>query len=84
MASLWGRFARCARAVRTVGYFGPISPDGHGDYVAIVFSKYRVPRHRTAQILTQSENADNELKQIMFPTENAGWLSQSAVLAPWT
>ena len=36
----------------------------------------RLPRHRTTQILTQSNNA-------IFPTENAGLLSESAVFAFW-
>ena len=35
-------------AVRKVGYFGPVSPDGQGDR-----SHYRGPRHMTAQIPTQ-------------------------------
>ena len=49
---------RCARIVRQVGYFGPVFPDGRCDR-----SNYCVPRHRTAQILTQSKNSDNELKR---------------------
>ena len=57
---------RCARAVRKVGYFGPMFPDGPGDR-----SNDCVPIHRTAQILTQSQNSDNEVKQTMFRTENA-------------
>ena len=57
--ALWGRRARderhrgrtvcCARAVRKVGYFGPVFPDGQGDR-----GNYCVPMRRTAQILTQS------------------------------
>ena len=68
---------RCARNVRTVGYFGPLSPNGEGDR-----SNYRVPIHRAAQILTQSKNLGNDLKQTMFHTDNAR-LSKSAVFAPW-
>ena len=66
---------RCAHAVRRVGYFGPVSPDGQSDR-----SHYSVPTRRTAQILTQSKNSDDESKQTMFCTANAGSLSQSAVL----
>ena len=29
--TLWGRTVRCARAVRKVGYFGPVFPNGQGD-----------------------------------------------------
>ena len=47
---------RCARAVRKVGCFRPVFPDGQGDR-----GHYRVPIHRTAQILTQSK-ISNELK----------------------
>ena len=36
--------------------------------------------HMTTQILTQSKNSDNELKQTIIPTKNAGLLSRSAVL----
>ena len=32
-----GCTVRCARAVRKVGYFGPIFPDGRGDTVMTVF-----------------------------------------------
>ena len=63
---------RCARAVRKVGYFGSVSPDGQGDR-----SNYGVPIRRTAQILTQSKNSD----KVMFHTENAGLLSKSAASA---
>ena len=70
---------RCARAVQKVGYFGPIFPDGQGDH-----SNYCVAIHRTTQILTQSNNSDNELKQTIFPTKNARLLSKSAVFALWT
>ena len=42
---------RCARAVRQVGYFAPVFPDGQGDR-----GNYCVPVHRTTQILTQSKN----------------------------
>ena len=63
---------RCARAVRKVGSFGPVSPDGQGDR-----NNYCVLAHRTAQILTQSKNLD----KAMFHTENAGLLSKSAVFA---
>ena len=75
----WGRTVRCARAVRKVGYFGPVSPDGRGDR-----SNCCVPMRRTAQILTQSKNSDDELKQTTFHTENATSLSECAVFAPWT
>ena len=49
-----GCTVRCARAVRKVGYFGPVSPDGEGDC-----GHYCVPMHRTAQILTQSKNPES-------------------------
>ena len=42
------RCLRAVPAVRKVGYFGPIFPDGQGDH-----SNYCVPIHRTVQILTQ-------------------------------
>ena len=45
---------------------------------------YCVPIRRTAQILTQSHNSDNEEKQTIFPTENVRLLSKSAVFALWT
>ena len=61
-----------AHAVRNVGYFGPVSPDGQGDR-----NNRCVPVHRTAQILTRSKNSD----KAMFHTENAGLLSKSAVFA---
>ena len=70
---------RCARAVRKVGYFGFISPDGQGDR-----SNYRVPIQGNTQTLTQSKTSDNELKRTMFLTKNASVLSKSAVFAPWT
>ena len=73
-----GGTLRCARAVRKVGYLGPVFPDAEGDC-----GHYCVPRRRTTQILTQSQNSDNESKQTIFPTENAGLLSESAVFAPW-
>ena len=63
---------RCARAVRKVGYFGSVSPDGHGNC-----NNDFVPIQRTAQILTQSKNS----AKAMFHTENAGLLSTSAVCA---
>ena len=73
---------RSARAVpalmQKVGYFGPVSPDGQGDH-----SNYCVPMRRTAQILTQPKNSDNDLKQTMFHTENARLLCKSAVFALW-
>ena len=56
-----GRTVRCARAVRKVGYFGPVSPDGQGDC-----GNYCLPRHRTTQILTQSKNSDNKLNKLCF------------------
>ena len=58
--------ARCAK----VGYLRPVFLDGKGDRGNHCFSI-----HRTAQILTQSKNSDNELKQPMFHTENARLLS---------
>ena len=73
-----GCTVRCARALRKVGYFRPVSPDGQRDR-----SNYCVPVCRTAQILTQSNNSEDELNQPMFHTENARLLSESAVLAPW-
>ena len=66
LSACGGRTVRCARAVRKVGHFGPVSPDGQGGC-----NNYCVPRHRTAQILTQSKNSDDELKQSMLHTENA-------------
>ena len=53
---------RCACAVRKVGYVGPIVPEGQGDC-----DKSCVPTHRTAQILTQPKNSDDEVKQTIFP-----------------
>ena len=69
---------RCARAVRKVGYFGPIFPRwprGHSDYC--------FPRRRTTQIPSQCKNSDNELKQTLFPPKNARLRSKSAVFAVW-
>ena len=68
---------RCAKS--RLFFFGPVFPDGQGDR-----GHYCVPRHRTTRILTQSKNSDDELKQTMFPTNNARVLSKSAVLALWT
>ena len=69
----------CAHTVRKIGYFRPTGPaDGQGNR-----GNYCVPRHRAAQILTQSKNSDNELKQTTFPTENARLLPKSAVFALW-
>ena len=79
IGTIRGRPGRCACAVRAVGYFGHVLPDGAGDR-----SNDCVPIRRTAQILTQSKNSDNELKQTVFPTEKAGLRSKSAVFAPWT
>ena len=70
---------RCARAVRKVGYLGPITPEGQGDR-----GHYSMPIRRPVQILTQSNHSDDELKQTIFPTANAGLLSESAVVAPRT
>ena len=56
--------------------FAPFSPDGQDDH-----SHYRVPRHGTARILTQPKNSDNEPKQTIFHTEDAGLLSGSAAFA---
>ena len=54
----------CVCAVRKVIYFGRVFLDGQGDH-----SNYCVPRHRAAQILTQSKKrADNESNQTMFQT----------------
>ena len=50
LSHLWGRPVRCARAVRKVGSFGPVSPDGQDDR-----SHYRVPIRSTAHIPTQSK-----------------------------
>ena len=47
--------------------------------VTTVFS-YTAP----PQIPTQSSNSDYELKQSIFPTENARLLSKAAVYALWT
>ena len=69
----------CACAVRKVCYFGPIFPDGQ-----CYRSNYGVPTHRITQIPTQSKNLDNELKQIIFPTKNARFMSKSAAFALWT
>ena len=73
------RTVRCVRALQKVGYFGPIFPNGHGDTVTIVFPY----THRTAQILTQSQNSDNEFLKTIFPTKHARLLSKSAVFALW-
>ena len=72
LAGVWGRTVRRARAVRTVGYFGPVFPIGQGDR-----GNYRVARRRTAQVLTQPKDSGHEL-------ENGRSLSQSAVFALWT
>ena len=74
-----GRTMHCARAVRKVGYFRPVVPNGQGDCI-----NYCVPMHKTAQILTQSHNSDHELNQPLFHTETARLLSASAVFALWT
>ena len=50
----WGA-APCA--VRKVGWFGPVFPDGQGGR-----GNYCVPIHRTAQILTQPKNSHNDFK----------------------
>ena len=65
-------------ALRKVGYFRPVFPDIQGDY-----GNYCVPRHRTAQILTQSQTSDSELKQTMFHTKNARLPSKGAVFSLW-
>ena len=73
MACVLGRrTVRCARAVRKAGYLGP---KGRGTVL---------PYNRTAQILTQSKDADNELNQTFFPTNNARSPSTSAAFAPGT
>ena len=56
-----------------IACLSPIFTDGQGDR-----SSYYVPIHRTNQILTQSKNSDNELKQTIFPKKNARLLSESA------
>ena len=59
-----------------------LSPDGQGDR-----GNHCVPTHRTAQILIQSKNSDNEVKQTMFHTENARILSTicpTLLFLPWT
>ena len=65
----------CARAVSTVGSFGPIFPDGQGDCI-----HYCVPIHRTTQVLTQYKNSDNELKQMVLPTKMPDWCANLLVL----
>ena len=70
---------RCARAVRKVGYFGPVSPDGQRDR-----STYCVPIRRTAQMPTQSKTQIMSSNKPYFPTTNARLLSKSAVCALWT
>ena len=67
---LRGRTVRCARAVRKIGYFGPVSPDGQGGC-----NNSCVAVHRTAQIVTQFRHLDRG----MFHTENAALLSKSAL-----
>ena len=66
-----------AFAVRKVGYFGPVFPDGPGDQYT-----YRVPIHRAAGILTQSKDSDKEVKQTIFSNPNARLLSMGSVSAP--
>ena len=68
---------RCARAVRKLGHFRLMVPDDQSDG-----GNYCVPPHGTAQIPTQSKSSDNEAKQTVFHTENAGLLSKSAILPP--
>ena len=63
---------------KSTNHSRPIFPDGQGDR-----GNYCVPMRRTAPILTQSKNSDNELKQTMFHTENASLLSESAVFVLW-
>ena len=75
----WGgggaHHALCRRCAKS----GPIFPDGQGER-----SNYRVPMHKTTQILTQSKISDNELQQTILPTKNTKLLSKSAVFALWT
>ena len=78
-AFLRGCAVGCARAVRKVGYFRPVFPDGQGDS-----GDYRVPIHRITEILTQSKDSDNELKQSILHTANGRLLSEPAVFALWT
>ena len=72
-------FGDAPSAVCKVGYSRPVFPDSQGDH-----GNYCVPRHKTAQILTQSKNSDNDLNQPMFHTENARLLSESAFFPLWT
>ena len=75
-----GRTVRCARAVRKVGYFGPVSPNGQGDR-----GNCCVRRHMTTQISYSVQTlSDIQVKQITFRTENARLLSESAGFALWT
>ena len=67
--------------MRKVGCCGPGFPDGQGDR-----GNHCVPMHRTAQTPTQSKNSANELKQMMFHTENARLLSVfylNLLFLPW-
>ena len=70
-ARLGGRPVRCAWKSRLFWTRFPRWPRWHSGCVH---------RHRTAQIPTQSKTK-NELKLAMFHTENAGLLSESAVVA---
>ena len=69
------------RAVRQVGYFEPVFPDGQGDCVTTVSPYTGLLRFL---VYTQSKNSDDELKQTMFHMENARLLSESAVFAMCT
>ena len=71
----WGCTVRCAKS----RLFWTIFPNGQGER-----SNYCVPIHRTTQILTQSNNSDDELERTIFPTKHARLLSKSAVFALWT
>ena len=51
------------------GDFGSVPPDGQGDR-----RNCCVPGRRTAQILTQSRNSSNELKQTQVSPETPVWL----------
>ena len=57
-----------------------IFPDGPFSTMAKVTAVTTVLPHSNAQILTQSKNSENELKQTMLHSENA----RSAVFALWT
>ena len=63
---IWGGEGLALCTVRKVGCFGPVFPDGQGDR-----GNYCVPIHRTAQILAQSKNEDNDLTQAQATTSTS-------------